>query len=424
MKGKLKSKTEELRKYQEVQTWLKTVSKSSVPLYLNALAKFCEFTGKNPKELILMRDKEIRNPDPNARTQVRDLILDFREYLEKEGYAPKTINALDGAIRSFFSANLGKAGMINIKNYKNACISQKKDFVPTLEELRKMLDVCNLEEKFRIIFIAQTGMRISDALELKVGDVLRELELGKVPLPIYYTPKKDREAIKERITFLASDGVEILKQYLEWRKKSGEDVTPESPLFVSRTNRGLKPISIQRFNDTIKRAAKRAGFNGNGKYGRIRAHCLRKFFVTQLTNHGVEDKIVNFFIGHKIPEVDRVYWIRRVEELREIYRQREKFLNPYSAGREEELRKLEDVIKKVKELDEKIQSLNEAWIKEIVLKVIREFGFMMNNNNCNLNQAKYDVKIVTSEEEIIELAKQGYDCQQIAQNKWLMRKKI
>ncbi len=186
----------------------------------------------------------------------------------------------------------------------------------------------------------------------------------------------------------------------------------------------MKPISIQRFNDTIKRAAKRAGFNGNGKYGRIRAHCLRKFFVTQLTNHGVEDKIVNFFIGHKIPEVDRVYWIRRVEELREIYRQREKFLNPYSAGKEEELRKLEDVIKKVKELDEKIQSLNEARIKDIVLKVIREFGFMMNNNNCNLNQAKYDVKIVTSEEEIIELAKQGYDCQQIAQNKWLMRKKI
>jgi len=29
---------------------------------------------------------------------------------------------------------------------------------------------------------------------------------------------------------------------------------------------------------------------------------LRKFFVTQLTNHGVEDKVVNFFIGHKIPE--------------------------------------------------------------------------------------------------------------------------
>ena len=52
-----------------------------------------------------------------------------------------------------------------------------------------------------IKLIAQTGMCISDALELKVGDVLRELELGKVPLAIYYTPKKDREVIKERIAF-------------------------------------------------------------------------------------------------------------------------------------------------------------------------------------------------------------------------------
>ena len=318
-KNKVKEKYKDLLKFKEVQTWIKTISRSSVAIYLNSLKKFCEFSGKNPKELILIRDREIRDPNPNNRTIIRDLILDFREYLEKEGYAPKTINAWDGAVRSFFSSVLGKAGMINVKNYRNACISQKKDFVPTLEELKKMLDTCNLEEKFRILFVAQTGMRISDALELKVSDVSRELELGRVPLAIYYTPKKDREAIRERITFLASDGVELLKQYLEWRKRSGEKVTPESPLFVSRTNRGLKPITIQRFNDTIKRAAKRAGFNGNGKYGRIRVHCLRKFFVTQLTNHGVEDKIVNFFIGHKIPEVDRVYWIRRVEQLREIY---------------------------------------------------------------------------------------------------------
>jgi len=50
----------------------------------------------------------------------------------------------------------------------------------------------------------------------------------------------------------------------------------------------------------------------------MRVHCLRKFFITQLTNHGVEDKIVNFFVCHKIPDVDRVYWFRRVEELRKI----------------------------------------------------------------------------------------------------------
>lgn len=157
-------------------------------------------------------------------------------------------------------------------------------------------------------------MRVSDALKLKVGDIQRELELGRVPLAITFIPKKDSELIGERITFLASDGVDILKQYLEWRKQNGENVTPESPLFVSRTNRGLRPITPHRFNDTIKRAARKAGLNENGRYGIMRVHCLRKFFITQLTNHGVEDKIVNFFVCHKIPDVDRVYWFRRIEE--------------------------------------------------------------------------------------------------------------
>lgn len=67
--------------------------------------------------------------------------------MEKEGYAPKSINCWDGAVRSFFTAILGKAGMINVKNYSESQVAKRKDLVPTLEELKKMLDVSNLEEK-------------------------------------------------------------------------------------------------------------------------------------------------------------------------------------------------------------------------------------------------------------------------------------
>jgi len=88
-----------LEEYVEVQTWLKTIGRSSVGLYLNALKKFCEFSRRNPHELIIMRDEEVRVSDPNNRTGVRDMILDFRRYLELENYAPKTINTLDGAVR-------------------------------------------------------------------------------------------------------------------------------------------------------------------------------------------------------------------------------------------------------------------------------------------------------------------------------------
>jgi hypothetical protein len=72
-----------------------------------------------------------------------------------------------------------------------------------------------------------------------------------------------------------------------------------------------------------------------------------------------------------------------------------------------------------------LKSLNETKIKKIVFKVIKEYGLVFNGNHYSASYPeKYDAKIVTSEEEIIELAKQGYDCQQIGKNKWLAKKKI
>ena len=76
-KNKEKYKTfsqEWLLKFREVQTWLKTVSDKSQKQYLHALKYFCEFCRKTPKQLILERDREIRNSDPNTRTGTRDLI--------------------------------------------------------------------------------------------------------------------------------------------------------------------------------------------------------------------------------------------------------------------------------------------------------------------------------------------------------------
>jgi site-specific recombinase XerD len=418
----------ELEKYPEVQTWLRTVSEGTGKQYLKILERFCEWSGKTPDKLIQERDKEIRNADPNDRTGIRDLILDFRMHLEEERYAPKTINAWDGAIRSFFTAVLGREGMVNVRNYRNGCITTKKDLVPTLEELKKMLEVVDLEEKFRILFIAQTGMRISDALELKVGDIQRELELGRVPLAITYLPQKDRESIGERITFLGSDGVELLKQYLKWREENGEKVTAESPLFVGRSKKlgaaSLTTISRQSMNSTLKDAAKKAGIgNGNGKYGRMRVHCLRKFFITQLTNHGVEDKVVNFLICHKLSEVDRVYWFRRVEELREIYRQREQYLNPLSGTQNRHnLEEIKGLKAKVEELEEQIKHLIDgSAFYEMMCSYIQKQGL---NGEAQKSPEKFDVKIVSDEEEIISLASIGYECHRIGPNKWLMKRRI
>ena len=164
-------------------------------------------------------------------------------------------------------------------------------------------------------------------------------------------------------------------------------------------------------NQTVQKAAKLAGLLNHEKYGKVRAYCLRKFFVTQMTNHGVEDKIVNFFIGHKIPDVDRVYWVRRDEELRKIYAERQQYLNPINGKRNTfDLKTLEGINAKIKEMDSKIDNLHKEGIRE-------ELKAEMSQNN-------FECKIVSTEEEIIKLSNEGYDCQRIGKNRWLMRKKL
>jgi len=408
----------QLTAFQEVETWLKNIGQSSHNVYLSALRKLCDWCGKDPHELILQRDQEIRSDDPIKRNGVRDLILDFRHHLESQGYAPKTINATDGAIRSFFTAVLGRSGMVNLRNYKNAGVRREKDLVPTLEELKKMLDVVDLGEKFRILFIAQTGMRVSDAVVLRIGDIRRELDLGNVPLAIRFLPKKDRELIGERIAFLGSDGVLVLKEYLKWRERRGEVLNDDSPLFVGRSKKrgkGCIPVTQQNFNETIRKAAKRIGLvNGDAKYGRMRVHCLRKFFITQMTNHGMEDKIINFLTCHKISDVDAVYWNRRVEGLRRIYAERQQYLNPINGKRKHyDLKEIKGIRGKIQDMDKRIPSIEQ--IKELIKEVLQD-------ELIRLKQVvEHDSRIVSTEQEVLELSKMGYSCSFLGNGKWLMR---
>lgn len=84
----------QLKEYQEIETWLKTISLQLSVIYLNALKRFCEWCGKNPRELIFQRDRELKNDDPNDRTGIRDLVLDFRHHLEHRVWLRRRLTAM------------------------------------------------------------------------------------------------------------------------------------------------------------------------------------------------------------------------------------------------------------------------------------------------------------------------------------------
>jgi hypothetical protein len=210
----------------------------------------------------------------------------------------------------------------------------------------------------------------------------------------------------------------MLKQYLRLREKRGENLSDDSPLFLARSKKrgkGMVPITQQNFNETIRKAASKIGLvNGDTKYGRIRVHCLRKFFITQLTNHGVEDKIINFLTCHKISDVDAVYWNRRVDTLRRIYADRQQYLNPINGKkRYYNLKEIKGIQNKIQDIDKRILDIEQ--VKELVKEAIEEELIRFKK------AIEHDSKIVTSEQELIEFSKIGYNCTPLGNGKWLMR---
>ena len=112
-----------------------------------------------------------------------------------------------------------------------------------------------------------------------------------------------------------------------------------------------------------------------------------------MTNHGVQDKVIDFFAGHAVSEIDRVYWSRRVEDLRKTYAERQQHLNPLSLKQEYDLSKIEGLQAKIIEL--------EARIEDITAK----------------STVRFESASIDSEAELEDLAKKGYECQVIAPGK-------
>jgi len=139
-----------------------------------------------------------------------------------------------------------------------------------------------------------------------------------------------------------------------------------------------------------------------------------------MTNHVMEDKIVNFLTCHKISEIDCVYWNRRVDTLRRIYAERQQYVNPINGKKKYfDLKQVKGIVGKIKDLEERLDKLPTI---EVVQKLVMEIleKYIPNQDS----REEYDSKIVCSEKEIVQLSKLGYDCQFIGHEQWLMRKKV
>jgi len=265
--------------------------------YLKALKKFADYKNIQNFDEFLNEVKQKQNQN--------EIYKEYALYLAGLNLAPKSVAAWTSALKKFFNANGLKVDIdVPIKVF-----NIHEDTLPTKEELRAIVNESDLRTKVIILMLASSGMRVGELHNLKLSDV----DLSKeIPLiKIKGTEAKER---KSRITFITPEAKKFLEEYLEKRKMVGEELNENSPLIA---NENGSKMSYQNLQYILEKAFKKFAKKVGKRYN-LHAHCLRKWFKTQLIASGVPAPIVDRLMGHQ-RYLAQEYELYTEDQLREWY---------------------------------------------------------------------------------------------------------
>jgi len=301
---------------EDTEEFLDALGAGTRHVYQRGLETFLTFYqsvgyGKSLSDFLNAVEEDMTLPRRQRKRIARNVFKEFVRFCEKTGYTPKTIRAYVSAVQSF-------AGYYDIKlstRYVDlpSSIPVSRKFPWTLDKVAEFVGMMeNPEYESIAVTIFQSGLSISDVLALNYEDIKYEFEHGITPLCF------DLARIKTDVpfmSFIGNWGVSLLRQHLTGRK-----LRLQSPLFT---------ISARSVEKRFQKLAKKFIGEYTGQ-NPCRAHTLRAAFRTILGDAGADRDVVEFWMGHRLPEQQRVYHSRTRDGWRALYEKYEKYLTPSS----------------------------------------------------------------------------------------------
>ncbi len=325
----------DLLKNEKVRRWYENLNAKSyltATTWLRTLGLYCELEKTSPDKIL----ESMNKPD------FRDKFADFVRKMEREGKAGSYIIRYKKVLRSFGRFNNKNVELnINIANdHLSPTIENER--VPNKDELSRLLRKATSRGRVSISLMAFAGLRPEslgnyegiDGLRLKDIKGLRlieNIEFEKIPVMVSVKSMLSK-ARHQYFSFLGEEGATYIKEYLEERRRQGEELDYDSPLLqfdnkkaYARKNALLRTTLITR---DIRDAIQGAGL-------KMRPYVLRAYFSTALDIAESKGLISHpwrqFIMGHK-GDIEARYSTNKrlppdmIEEMRESYRKCLKFL--------------------------------------------------------------------------------------------------
>lgn len=257
-----------LREKMIMELKLKKMSDKTVSSYVHYVKQLAKYYNKSPDKI--------------NREEVKKFL--YYLYTEKK-LSGNTLNIAHCGIRFFYTTVINAEwvmkGIIKFKRNKS------KPVVLDITEVEKIINATwNLKHKTILTLIYSAGLRIGEALKLKVNNI------DSQRMQIFI---KDAKGKIDRYAILSPTTMQFLGEYIEKYK-------PVDYLFYAANKDKMKHFS--------ERAVQRAFQDARLKMNitkKASVHTLRHSFATHLLEAGVNLHHIQLLLGHHSPQTTAIY---------------------------------------------------------------------------------------------------------------------
>jgi len=245
-----------------------------------------------------LEERGITTPDKATTEDLRAFLDD----LSSKNYTAKSVSRKINSTRTFFkylkTESLTKEDPAQALTHPQ--LNPKAPRILTTPEYRALRDAVRNDVRTKAVveLLLQTGVRIGELANLKVGDV--KAATSKKNGELYISQFENRSDRTVPLNFAASEAVQ---EYLKIRP----GVAKDNHLFITKTG---KPLLIRNIRATIDRYFKQAGIES------AKVNDLRHTFVAYHLSRGVNLVLLSKIAGHKRISTTEKYleYIKRPEE--------------------------------------------------------------------------------------------------------------
>lgn len=250
--------------------------------YIRAVRQFTAYLGRPPDSATV---EELRC---------------YQLHLVDHGISPISLNAAITGLKFFFDITLGDPE--RMAKMQPVRVPRTLPVVLSREEVARLIAASgNLKHQTALSVAYGTGLRASEVVALKVGDI----DSGRMTLRV-----EQGKGRKDRYAMLSPVLLERLRVW--WRVARSQGKMLDGGWLFPGLN-PVEPLSTRQLNRAIKTAAEAAHIDK-----RVSMHTLRHSFATHLLEQKVDIRVIQVLLGHKKLETTALYTQVATDILREV----------------------------------------------------------------------------------------------------------